>query len=1508
MAAAHTERQEERFHEEWLGMVQPVDGLVVSIPALVEAQCLSRQSPDLQRRLAELCGALPEPVGLATVADSAVPQAAPFIADFPVFLREILGWDGTHLIPGDELPAELTLYVPEGGQIIRPTAALRAGAAAAAPDAPPVLLLWDLGAEAAGLPLDKPETTTGPWEYPVSSKLDRLLRHARIPIGVLTNRTRVRLVYAPHGESSGSITFRVADMLEVGGRPILDALVMLLGAARLFGVAPERQLPAILADSRKRQANVTNELAGQVFDALQILLAGFEAAAERDGRAVLDDAAARAGDHLYGGLLTQLLRLVFVLYAEDRDLLPVGSALYARNMSVLALFDELQADHGAHPDSMSRRFGAYGRLVALFRAIYLGVEHGDLRMPARRGQLFSPHEYPFLEGWEGPPGSAPIVDPSARAAIRVPSIDDETVFRVLEKLLILRRQRLSYRALDVEQIGSVYEALMGYHVVRLDAEAVCLRPSRVWLTAEEILEEKAATRARWLQETTGMAKGQAEKLNKALPGAGPTGRSPGVSEVLAVLDDHAVTGEPRRAAGRLVVQPGPERRRTSSHYTPRSLTAPVVQKTLAPLFHAMGDRPPSERILTLKICDPAMGSGAFLVEACRFLADQVVLAWTREGRHDLLAGKEDATLLARRLVAQRCLYGVDKNPYAVNLAKLSMWLVTLAKDLPFTFVDHALRHGDSLVGLSLDQITAFNWKPGKQLEICQKELEATLNEAILARQRILDLAGDASPAAQKEKEWLLGDAEDALDRVRLIGDLVVGAFFSADSNKDRQKERDRRLGLVLEWLRSGESPTDELLELREKIRQRFPVFHWMAEYPEVFWLNRPDPLNADETGHRAWMDAFVGNPPFAGKNGIAEMGGGELPDWLKALHEQAHGNADYSAHFFRRTDALLGNHGTIGLIATNTIAQGDTRATALQRLVAEGLVIYDATRTMIWPGDAAVSVAVVHLAKGLATAGGAIPRVLDGLPVAGITSRLRGGAERADPVTLQANSNLSFQGSIVLGMGFVLTPEEREALVQKDPRNAERIFPYLGGEEVNTSPTQDFDRHVINFGEMTLEEAERWPDLLAIVREKVKPERDYNKRDVRKRYWWRFGEAAPALYAAIAGKQCLVTARLSKHLAFSFQPAERVYSDQLFVLALPAFTAFITLQSRVHEVWARLLSSTMKTDMRYAASDCFETFPFPEPDPHAVIPVLEDVGQRLYDRRAAYMVATQQGLTQTYNRLKDPECRDAEIVVLRALHLEMDRAVLTAYGWTDLVPAVPPCTTPETDAERAAFTTFEDAVIDRLFALNAERAEAERLAGAAAIAARPVKASRKKPAAASAQASLPMLLPFTRVPNPTPADRFTRCLPLENLRIAAGAFGEHHEREILDWVVPNAAIPLARGMFVAQVTGQSMEPLIPDGAYCVFQSPWPTPGPGQDGLFIGLDDADPDVGARATVKRYSPRQTLRDGERHLDGTLDPLNPAFRPLPITENVRPYARLIAVLPGRPEWNAPRGRART
>lgn len=1309
---------EVRFHQEWLGLIQPSEGLVVSIPVLVDAQCLERQPPALQQRLLDLCPPADQ--------ESDPEAERRTIRDLPEFLAEMLGLTPDLFDSGEALPEDLSLYVPEGRQTVRPTLALRkidpapteAANGPAEAETPAsragsayVMLVLELP---DGLPLDKPETVTGLWEYPPAAKFDRLLRHVRVPIGLLTNRRELRLVYAPHGETTGSLTFRIDDMASVGGRPILDAFVMLLSAQRFFAAARERQLPALLADSRRRQANVTNELAEQVFQALEILLRGFEAAAGRDGSTLLDEAARREDDHLYGGLLTVLLRLVVLLYAEDKGLLPVEHPFYQEHLSLFGLFEQLQRDEGLHPDSMDRRFGAWDRLVALFRAVYNGVRHGDLHLPSRRGELFDPEAYPFLEGW-GPGGGAPF-DPEGRAAVRVPSIDDGTVYGVLRKLVLLGGQRLSYSSLDVEQIGSVYERLMGYHVQRVFQPAVCLRPNRVWVTAEEVQKQAPARRAKWIQEATGLAKAQAERLAAAVQAAA----SP--EEALTALETMRIRDTQRARPDQLVIQPGEERRRTSSHYTPKSLTGPIVRRTLEPLLAAMGPEPPSELILSLRVCDPAMGSGAFLVEACRFLADQLVAAWTREGRAELVASPhEDVNLHARRVVAQTCLYGVDKNRLAAGLAKISLWLETMARDLPFTFLDHALRWGDSLVGLTFEQIRGFHWQPEAQIDFAAKELEGALEEAITQRRKIQELAEDPSPEAQKQKEWLLRDAEDALARVRLIADLIVGAFFSAEKDRERKQELGRRLQAVTEWLQGGgrEIPA-ELIEMQEAIRARIPVFHWMIEFPEVFYAERPDPLDGGKLNGAAWMDAFVGNPPFLGGKRISSEYGDSYADWLSEIHRSGK-NPDLCAHFLRRHAFFLGCHGTIGLLSTNTIAQGETRDISLKALVASGFIIYDAIRSLKWPGEAAVAVSVVHLATGMPKSAAGFYLRLDGTCVSNINSSLRPKQERNAPVLLSSNLATSFVGSYVLGLGFVLPPDERNFLVQRSRDNSALIYPYLGGEEVNSSPTQSHSRYVINFGAMPLSEAEKWPDLICIVRERVKPERDVVKRDAHRKYWWQYADKRPALYDSLKGlARCLVTSIHAKHLIFSFQPTDRVFSHALSIFAVEHMTAFSVLQSLAHEAWAKLLSSSMKDDLRYSASDCFENFPFPHPDPRTVIPSLEDIGQRLYDTRAQYMQDTQQGLTTTYNLLKDPGCHDPRIEELRHLHEEMDRAVLAAYGWDDI--PVPPYVPPTTDAERRALEAFEDEIIDRLFVLNAQRAEEEKQQQAAS----PAKATQKK--------------------------------------------------------------------------------------------------------------------------------------------------------------------------------------
>jgi hypothetical protein len=294
-----------------------------------------------------------------------------------------------------------------------------------------------------------------------------------------------------------------------------------------------------------------------------------------------------------------------------------------------------------------------------------------------------------------------------------------------------------------------------------------------------------------------------------------------------------------------------------------------------------------------------------------------------------------------------------------------------------------------------------------------------------------------------------------------------------------------------------------------------------------------------------------------------------------------------------------------------------------------------------------------------------LPIILDGKPVEKITAFLFHAGGNNDPQRLIANQDKSFQGSIVLGMGFTFddgnpdaTPiAEMHRLIKQDPRNQERIFPFIGGEEVNSSPTHAHDRYVINFGEMSEEEAREWPDLMSLVEEKVKPVRLKQNREIRARYWWRFGETTPALFRAIESlDRVLVCCIVSKYLSFVFLPAKMVYSHKLNVFSLEQYSSFGIIQSQIHESFARFFSSTLEDRLNYSPSDCFETFPFPEN--WETNPELESIGQEYYEFRAALMIRNNQGLTATYNRFHDPEEDDADILKLRQLHTQMDTAVL----------------------------------------------------------------------------------------------------------------------------------------------------------------------------------------------------------------------------------------------------------
>lgn len=1277
-------------HKHWLGYVQPV-GLVVSIPAMLNAQCYinSNVVPDHQRFLASVdLGAEP-----ATV------------KDYPSFVRDVFEWDAADLV--NEIPSSLEVPLPEYGETLAPTYAVKEFKPAEG-KSPWLLLVKELP---IGQPFDDVTTADDrQWQASAHSRFERLLRETQVPIGLLVNGTHIRLVYAPRGENSGYATFRVADMVQVSGRPIFAALHMLLSAERLFTSPEKQRLPAILEASRKYQSLVSTQLAEQVLAALYELLRGFQAADEARKGELLGDVLQHDPTHVYNGLLTVLMRLVFVLFAEDRNLLS-SEPLYSNFYSVTGLFQRLRADAGRHPDTMDQRYGAWSQLLTLFRLIFDGVP--ELKLPPREGYLFDPDRYNFLEGrpWQQRRREG--------EKLLVPRLSDGVIFRVLTNLLILEGERLSYRTLDVEQIGSVYEVMMGFGIGVASGATIAIKPKKrlgapVPINLEELLHVVGSERPKWLkaktdQEVTGDA---VTRLKEATS----------VAALLAALERRIARDVTPNviAKGAMVPVPSDERRRSGSNYTPRSLTEPIVRKTLEPILNRLGEHPTPAQLLELKVCDPAMGSGAFLVEACRQLGDQLVKAWHHHKSLPKIPPDEDELLYARRLIAQRCLYGVDKNPMAADLAKLSMWLATLAREHAFTFLDHAFRSGDSLVGLTRRQIEEFTWEQptGAQKNLFfAKALSDRIGAALAARREILDCGDEHYCLSLKRQKLTVAD--DRLDLVRFIGDLAVAAFFAADKDKARKAKREDYLGRLTAYLQSGDMrqrPSDAAAALKVGDKGVTP-FHWEIEFPEVFGRESPG------------FDAIVGNPPFMAGSKISSRFGNASLDWLLDQNPESHGNSDLVAYFFRRAYDLLRSKGAFGLIATNTIARGDTRSTGLRWICVHGGAIYAARRRVEWPGQAAVIVSVVHVFRG-AFAG---KRELDAKSVDIITAYLFHTGGNESPAGLRENRCKSYLGYKPYGLGFVFDDTESDCwsieamnrLIAKDKNNSAVIFPYIGGEEVNKHPRHHHSRYVINFGERSEEEARKWPDVMALVEEKVKPQRATDNREMYRIYWWQYGEKRPGLTKAISRCSRLIVCSRHQHvLALTFIPRDVVPSEALVVFPLDSDADFGVLQARPHEIWVQLFASTMKDDVRYTPSDCFENYPFPAD--YKAHELLRCTAQAYHQVRGDLMVRNDEGLTTTYTRFHDPDERGVDILKLRDLHAAMDRAVLDAYGWTDIPTDCQFLLDYEGDDDDDAEASpprkgkgkkkpwryrwpdeVRDEVLARLLALNAERTRAE---------------------------------------------------------------------------------------------------------------------------------------------------------------------------------------------------------
>jgi hypothetical protein len=973
-------------------------------------------------------------------------------------LDDVAGWAG-HRIPSDELAADLEVISPGHQVTVRATGGLRGR------DDEIVSLLRVVEPRPSGL-------HTGGFDGWSASEIDRmsmLLRNAGVPVGLVTDGQWWSLVWAADGKPTGSGTVNALTWAE---EPLLrDAFFTLVDQRRFRAKDAEQRLARLLERSELEAEEITETLGTQVRKSVELLVQAFSeqriaAIRHGDPDPLTDDP-----EDVYQAAVTVMMRVVFLLFAEERGMLPTEQ-LYWDSYAVKDLLDGLQEralDEGE--EVLDESYDVWHRLLAVSEALHGGVNYDEMRMPAYGGSLLDPTRFAWLNATD-------------HHGLRV-RVSDRVMLHVLESVQVAKvkgeARRISFRDVDVEQIGYIYEGLLGYTCRPVEDEAVVGLIGKDGEEAEigiseleEMYENTADAKSfasallEWIKETQpGSAKSitvaklakqydadvDEAELNRLLrPIAG------GDDELLSVLVSFGnyirrdLRGIPYVVpVGGLVVAETPSRKNAGAHYTPRSLAEEVVLHALEPLVYEPGplqtnnegewELKSSTAILDLKVADIAAGSGAFLVAAARYLGGKVLEARIREGFVDPhSADLEEAERDAIREVIARCLYGADINPMAVEMCKLSLWLVSLDRSKPFSFVDDKICCGNSLLGVTtLDQLRYLhiNPKPSQMEQSLLVDVDAKIAEATRLRKELATPVEEHDPMRSRDgKQRLLRQVHEVTADLRLIADGIVAAGLPLGGKPGRALDDAYK---VLGWELAEAFPQDgsagDLTKVDRRIDhglsptvetdfERWRPLHWALEAPDVLV-------------ERGGFDALIGNPPFLGGKKLTGALGDEVRGWaVNVVARGARGSADLVAYFFVRAVDLCRKRGTLGLIATNSIAQGDSREVGLDQVVANGFTITRAIQSRRWPA-ASANLEYAAVWGVLGGIGENARRVCNEVPVARISTLLEPvGRVDGRPIRLEENAGLSFLGCVVLGQGFLISPELAKNWIAAEPKKA----------------------------------------------------------------------------------------------------------------------------------------------------------------------------------------------------------------------------------------------------------------------------------------------------------------------------------------------------------------------------------------------------------------------------------------------------------------------------------------
>ncbi len=735
-------------------------------------------------------------------------------------------------------------------------------------------------------------------------------------------------------------------------------------------------------------------------------------------------------------------------------------------------------------------------------------------------------------------------------------------------------------------------------------------------------------------------------------------------------------------------QAGSGRSSSGSHYTPDELVQPLIKHSLD---HIIADRlkksDPVAALLSITVCDVACGSGHILLNAARRIGGEI--AKLRSGEEQpppepFRQGVRDAI--------SHCIYGVDKNPLAVELCKVALWLEAHDPGKPLSFLDHHIKCGDAIVGLAHKEELengiapeAFKKLAGDDKEVVKRlrnKNKRQIKEEVIDSQYfevldkpLTDLAWQCREVNQINQETP-ADVEKAKTvyeglisgkdwwRLKNLADIQVAQFFipkieeneplciTHGAYKDFLEERTPLQG------------QDVAKAIAVGAEKRF--FHWFLEFPEIF--------------ERGGFDCILGNPPYLGDRKLRSTFGANFTEYVQYAYEPAAIN-DLVTYFLRRIFNIIKKQCFLSLITTNSISEGSSRKGGLDVILKEKGTLNFVHKSVRWPGVANLYVSLLCITKG----GWKRKRYLDNKVVNYISSYFDNFIDLGSPNRLKANKAKLFNGTYYLGDGFLLDDQETEEMLLADPRNLEVIFPLINGKDANDSFHQQPTRHIINFFGWSEKKAQEYEKPYQRVLELVKPVRDKVNRKSNRENWWIYAENRPGLYNAIKNiETCFIVACNTKYLNFSASATDRVFTHTLFVYAMDNYTNYSIVQSTLHNEWARKYSSSIGIGLRYSPSNCFQTYPFPQSIDSEVEASLSEIGNQYHEFRRQLMHCLQLGLTKTYNLFHTPELTTAmvekaskqdeptatqayeDILHLRQLHKQMDNAVLTAYGWTGI--------------------------------------------------------------------------------------------------------------------------------------------------------------------------------------------------------------------------------------------------